>query len=295
MSEYPVSHHEKPYSLVKVRDHKWAEKLLDGEVFMRAISCFGDISRRSEDANNQFRGDSLEGFSQSFEHHHNPYGYRTDSTGRISEIVPNQVGVIDVLTYREKIFCLYALEYDEKRGQFIQPDPCIADFGDTAVIIHHPHEFLRRVCSEMLRRFETDFWASFMRVEYNVTFSHGRPYNEFCKSPDYSWQNEFRIVLDLAQGKFDPETLKDVTDFSRLTFPGEIVEDTNPDSLSDTLTLNIGDIRDICVSVPVDELIACDTIQTYIPEKSFPPYVVPILDVPRPARPTFFKLVAQLP
>ena len=75
----------------------------------------------------------------------------------------------------------------------------------------------------MLRRFETDFWASFMTVEYNVTFSHGQPYNEFCKSLDYSWQNEFRIVLDLAQGKFDPETLKDVTDFARLTFPGEIV------------------------------------------------------------------------
>ena len=75
MSENSVSHHEKPYYLVKVVNRKWAEKLLDGEVFMRAISCFGDISRRSEDANNQFRGDSLEGFSQSFENHHNPYAH----------------------------------------------------------------------------------------------------------------------------------------------------------------------------------------------------------------------------
>ena len=95
---------------MKVVNRKWADKLLDGEVFMRAIACFGDISRRSEDANNQFRGDSLEGFSQSFENHHNPYAHTIDSTGKISEIVPNQVGVIDVLTYREKIFCLYALE-----------------------------------------------------------------------------------------------------------------------------------------------------------------------------------------
>ena len=92
------SHHEKPYYLVKVVNRKWAEKLQNGEVFMRAISCFGDLSKRSEDANNQFRGDSLEGFSQSFENHHNPYAHTIDSTGNISEIVPNQVGMIDVLT-----------------------------------------------------------------------------------------------------------------------------------------------------------------------------------------------------
>ncbi len=49
MSEDSVSHHEKPYYLVKIIDSKWAEKLLDGEVFMRVIACFGDISRRSGD------------------------------------------------------------------------------------------------------------------------------------------------------------------------------------------------------------------------------------------------------
>ena len=52
-------------------------------------SRFGDISRRSEDANNQFRVDSLDGFTLSFENHHNPYAYTTDSTGQIPEIVPN--------------------------------------------------------------------------------------------------------------------------------------------------------------------------------------------------------------
>ena len=28
-------------------------------------------------------------------------------------------------------------------------------------------------------------------------------------------------------GKFDPDTLKDVTDFARLTFPRKIIENTN--------------------------------------------------------------------
>lgn len=262
---------------------------------MRAIACFGDLSRRSADSNNQFRGDSLEGFSFSFEDHHNPFMYSEDTNGNIHEIVPNQVGLIDVLTYREKIFCLYALEYDEEQHQFVLPDSRIADFGDTAVIIHNPHEFLRRVCYEMLRRFGNDFWTSFMRVNYNIEFSIEQPYDEFCKSPSYSWQKEFRIVLDLAQGKFDPETLRNVTDFARLTFPGEIVEDTNPDSLADSITLNIGDIRDICFSMPVDDFVACNSLQTHIPRNSFPPQAIAPLKVPRPARPTFFKVVAHLP
>lgn len=56
-----MSSSEKPYYLVKFIDQKWADKLIDGEVFMRAISCFGDISRRSMDSQNEFLGDVLEG------------------------------------------------------------------------------------------------------------------------------------------------------------------------------------------------------------------------------------------
>lgn len=285
---------KEPYYLVKVINKEWADKLMDGEIFMRAIACFGDLSRRSEDAKNEFRGDSLEGFSRSFRDHHNPYTYIEHSDGSVSEISPNQVGLVDVLTYREKILCLYALEYSEENNQLIEPDPRILDFGDTAVIIYNPQEFLYRVCKEMLRRFGNDFWTSFMRVEYNVELSSGQPYNEFCKSPAYSWQKEFRIVLDLAQGKFDPTTLSEITDFARLTFPGEIVEDTNPDSLADSITLNIGDIRDICVSIPTADFVDKELL-THIPKNSFPPRLIEPLRVPRPARPTFFKLVSQLP
>ena len=191
------------------------------------------------DSQNEFRGDVLEGINYSF---------------------GNQFGLIDVLTYREKIYCLYALEYDEETGHFIKPDNRILEFGDTAVIIHNTGEFLHRICNAMLDRFENDFWTSFQRVEYDVDFSVDQPYNEFCKASSYAYQNEFRIALDLAKGKFNPEQLKDVTDFARLTFSGEIEEDTNPDSLSDSLTLNIGNIKDICLSVPTSDLMNEDYI-----------------------------------
>ena len=262
---------EKPYYLVKFIDKKWADKLLDGEVFMRAIACFGDILRRSSDSQNEFRGDILEGIHYSF---------------------GNQVGLIDVLTYREKIYCLYVLEFDEKKQRFIKPDNRILEFGDTAVIIHNTEEFLRRICYTMLDRFGNEFWTSFQRVKYDVDFSLERPYDEFCKTDAYAYQKEFRIVLDLAKGKFNPEQLKDVTDFARLTFPGTIEEDNNPDSLSDSLILNIGDIRDISISIPASDLFNNDF---NLPTGLTYPRVIMPMRVPRKPMPTFFKFVINLP
>lgn len=262
---------EKPYYLVKFIDKKWADKLMDGEVFMRAIACFGDISRRTSDSQNEFRGDVLEGINYSF---------------------GNQVGLIDVLTYREKIYCLYALEFDEEAGYFIKPDNRILEFGDTAVIIYNTGEFLRRICYTMLDRFGNDFWTSFQRVEYDVDFSVEQPYDEFCKAFSYEYQNEFRIALDLAKGKFNPEQLKNVTDFARLTFPGKIEEDTNPDSLSDSLTLNIGNIRDISISIPASDLLNDDF---KFPTELMSPQIILPMRMPRKPMPTFFKLAAKLP
>lgn len=144
----------------------------------------------------------------------------------------------------------------------------------------------------MLDRFGNDFWTSFQRVEYDVNFSVEQPYDEFCKASSYSYQNEFRIVLDLAIGKFNPETLKDVTDFARLTFPGKIEEDTNPDSLSDSLILNIGDIRDISISVPSSDLLKDDF---KFPDGLMSPRIICPMKMPRKPMPTFFKFAAKLP
>lgn len=262
---------ENPYYLVKFIDKKWADKLMDGEVFMRAIACFGDISRRSSDSQNEFRGDVLEGINYSF---------------------GNQFGLIDVRTYIEKIYCLYALEFDEETGGLIKPDNRILEFGDTAVIIHNTGEFLHRVCYAMLDRFGNDFWASFQRVEYDVNLSVEQPYDEFCKASSYAYQNEFRIALDLANGKINPKILNDVTDFARLTFPGKIEEDTNPDSLSDSLTLYIGDIRGISISVPSSDLINADF---KFPAGLMPPRNILPMRMPRKPMPTFFKFAAKLP
>ena len=244
---------------------------MNGEIFMRAIACFGDILRREADSQNKFHVDVLEDINYTF---------------------GNQIGLIDVLTYREKIYCLYALEFDEETGHLIKPDNRILEFGDTAVIIHNTNEFLRRICYAMLEHFENNFWTSFQRVEYDVDFSVEQPYDEFCKSLSYAYQNEFRIALDLAQGKFNPEQLKDVTDFAKLTFSEKIEEDTNPDSLADSIALNIGNIRDISISVSSSDLLKDDF---NFPAGLVSPRTILPMRVPRKPTPTFFKFAMKLP
>ena len=280
-----------PYYLVKVTDKKWADSLQDGNVFMRAISCFGDLKNRVEDANNSFRGDSLECLSHSFGNGHNPCAYISTPSG-IEEIVPNQIGVIDVLKLREKIFCMYSFEYSENDG-LILPDKRIEEFGDTAVIITDGNEFLRRIASKIIERYDYKYWISFMRVSYDVDLSQNRFYNEFSKTKSYEWQKEFRIALNLSQGKFDKNTLADLTDYARITFPGIIEEDTNPDSIAESLVLEIGSIRDISVSVPVKQFIEGKDIVPLL--KEYPPKFIKPLVIPRKPQPTFFRLVAKLP
>ncbi len=204
----------------------------------------------------------------------------------INEIIFDGLDSIETQEDKARYLVKYALEFDEETGGLIKPDNKILEFGDTAVIIHNTGEFLRRTCYAMLDRFGNDFWISFQRVEYDVNFSVEQPYDEFCKASSYAYQNEFRIALDLAMGKFNPEILKDVTDFARLTFPGKIEEDTNPDSL----TLSIGDIRDISISVPSSDLLKDDFM---FPDGLTPPRTILPMRMPREPMPTFFKLAFE--
>ena len=73
---------------------------------------------------------------------------------------------------------------------------------------------------------------------------------------------------------------------------GKIEEDTNPDSLSDSLTLDIGDIRDISISVPSSDLLKDDF---KFPDGLMPPQTILPMRIPREPLPTFFRLAVKLP
>ena len=195
-----------PYLLVKVTDKEWAGKSSAGEVFMKSLELF------SRNVKNAFRDDALEGFAVSFADGYNHFLFHKDADGNIEKT--GEVGVVDALTWREKVFCLYCLEYDNVKGKYVLPNEEMRNFGDTAVVITNPKEFLNRVERALKSKFGDSFWWAYKRVSYNVELSKDFKYSEFCKAAPYSYQNEFRIALDLSQNKFTDNILNAATDFA---------------------------------------------------------------------------------
>lgn len=314
-----------PYYLVKVTAKEFAEKLLDGEVFMRSISWFVPFERHLRDKSQSYVNrpsidDSMEGLTMSLGGKPNPYGHWVNEAGEPINDGFRKSGLIDMLLLREKIHCLFSLEYDEVRGRFIKPDLEMVNFGDTAVIITDPEEFLKRVSNAVKKRFNViNYYLAYRRVAYDVDISASKTYSEFHKNEDYASQKEFRIALDLTEGHIDKYTFDTATDFAVMQYldscgkvgmnrpatlpltPDEqtayserrfrdiIPLDENPNSLSDTLTLKIGDIRDICVTMPISEFVEIHSVD-YFTDRGFkPPSQVVAYVPPRKANPIFFK------
>ena len=297
---------------------------------MRSISWFVPFERWSRDKSQPYThkpsvDDFMEGFTKSLGGKPNPLGHWVNKSGEPINDGFQKSGLIDMLLLREKIYCLFAFEYDDIKGCFVKPASQMCDFGDTAVVITDPDEFLKRVSDAVKQRFgEIDYYLAFRRVSYDVDLNSSDAYNEFHKTKAYADQKEFRIALDLTEGRIDKQTLDNVTDFAVMqyldscgkvgmgraaTVPLTVDEkiaykerkfrdiidvDKNSDSLGDTLTLKIGDIRDIAIALPIEQFLDVTSADLFT-EKGFkPPRQVAPFVPPRQPKPTFFKEIAQL-
>ena len=165
------------------------------------------------------------------------------------------------------------------------------EFGKYAVIICDVEEFLRRVRNAFQRYCHEDnaaYELRYDRVSYDVDLFGPFDYDGFHKTEDYSWQNEFRISVDFTEGKFSEKILADTTDFAIAMFPWKIEIDDNPLSLSDSFYFEIGDIRDICVCVDVDQFFEG---KESISIQEEPSHIEP-QNMPRKPRPSFYKWVS---
>ncbi len=266
-----------PFYLTKVAEKKWADKLLDGEVFMRPLSDFSDLMRRPDTANNAFRGDPLEGVSESF-------GPSGDGSTFFKEALGTPVtGVagtgLQSQAYQQEriIFSMFCFEFSEEQSAFIAPADELRQFGDTAIIIFDPKQFIYRICYSLFQQFNENYWIGAKRVKYDVELSKPDEYDEFSKRPSYSWQNEFRFALDLSEGTVDRATWESMTDFARIMFMNQGGR-VNMGAERKPLILNIGDIRDISVKIPTTELIGLK-----LPLDRFlrPPSYLPPFEPPR--------------
>lgn len=273
-----------PFLLVKILDRMWAEKLLDGEVFMRPLSSFGD--RLDPTCANEFRGDLLEGLSQSFRETRESTFFR-DAIG-VEQSQPTAMGYFAECFRHEKLYCLYRLEYSDDHSTFIAPDRRLLDFGDTAVVIVDTLAFMRGIVGSLRKDYGDTFWFGAKRVDYSVDLSKTAVYDEFSKASTYSWQNEYRIAIDLSDGCIDQQSWDGMTDFARLTFMNQGGRVHRGDE-REPITVKIGDIRNACIVITTSDLVDLRLPFDRLTNISVPP------DLVRPRRPraTSFKPIIR--
>lgn len=226
---------------VKVTDKKWAECLLDGEVFMRPLHQFGSWNKNKDrSVANQFRGDIHEGTAA-------VYGdiMQFPGIGGFPQDLQNVVRQVSLIDDGDiqffKIFSLYRMIYNSATDFFVKPDPRMKQFGDTAVIIQDYNEFIERFGLALFSKYNkvismicpVDFYGLQETKQTNPLFS---------KEKSYEYQNELRMAFcELEHNKF---AIGPGTDTALSIVPS-----------LDPVTLQIGSIRDIAIVLPIDDFL----------------------------------------
>lgn len=221
---------------VKITDKQWADSLQDGSVFMRSLHHYGSwsIVERTQSGDQQMKsgvqGDVGEGIVRRVDPKiGDEYFNRFDP--KVRALMQDCFYIDENIFQYCKVFCMYGLTYMIPEKRYQKPDERIREFGDTAVIILNPNEFLKRVLQALSRQYEDNFDFRLDEIHYYPPDYYGL-LDEFCKSVSFAWQNEMRMRVALL----NPESKK-------------LIQNT------DNITVNIGDIRDISVQIPVEDLI----------------------------------------
>ena len=242
---------EKKFIPVKVTDREWAEKLLDGEVFMRPLYEFGgwNLKNRTSQLNNSFRGDISEGTTAVFADVED-CPLAKDLKSAFGDLIKRVSYIDDTDIKYFKIFSLYCMEYDPIHNFFVRPDSRMRKFGDTAVIITDYNEFIDRYAKALFKRYDPVV-SMIDRVSFYDFKNTKRIHPLFGKHQKFEYQNELRMAFceleknEFAMGPDADSALK-------------IVEDASP------VKLQLGSIRDIAYAVPIDNFLKL-LIPRYIP------------------------------
>ncbi|MCH5160030.1 MAG: hypothetical protein J1F66_04185 [Clostridiales bacterium] len=228
-----------PFALIRILDREWAERLADGEIFMRSLSELGSwraVENKDDPSlSNHFRGDIAEGTVKVV---------KTAEEDSFLKLLPDvlkqhikQARIIDQGDIRYfNTLCLYRLEYNAKQRCYDTPSPRLKDFGNTAVVITHPNWFLER----LLKTVNSGKYAFLLN---NITYysqDKTRTVNPlFNKVKGYSYQNELRIAV----GRLDATKM-----LSDGTYP--LIQSEEP------LKIYTVSLRDIVQLVPIDAFLS---------------------------------------
>ena len=227
----------------KILDSKWAEKLLNGEVFMRPLSEFGSWNTDSDitDAN---RRDNMEGVI-AFYANANEAPFLRGFDPAFKAVISRAAVIDDSELPYFKLFCMYCMEVGEDNNPIL-PDPRVRGFGDTAIVFRDFNTFLTRWGRALEARYQD--WVDLLdRINYYSPSTNRTLVPLFEKSEEYSYQKELRLAF-CRSAKFD--------DYYRIALEKEPV------------IVNVGDIRDIAYAVPIDKFLDASGVvgRHYFPE-----------------------------
>lgn len=143
---------------VKIMDKKWADKLQACSMFMRSLYEYGswsaNVRRQHGDKKMKsgVQGDVGEGTVRIIDPKVGDDFFNSlsdDFRKNIKDAI-----YIDQERYQfYNIYCLYELTYLVPNAKFEQPDERLKEFGNTAVIIYNPNEFLNRVLQGLNKQY----------------------------------------------------------------------------------------------------------------------------------------------
>lgn len=216
------------FGLVKFFEKQdYVHEFLNGNLYMNSLKYFQELE------NDTARSDSKEAVSHCFQ----PDAIKV----QFNEITieSNELDGAVIVQTKEfdfyNIFCLYAINSgnfqelnDDNYDKFInslQIHENNKEFGQFCVVIHNVESFLERIKEAVLKK---NFFMKANFVNYYDIDSSNGSYNGidavFHKHDKFSYQNEYRIVINNKLGNDNP------------------------------YSLNIGDIRDICNVSSIDAI-----------------------------------------
>ncbi|PWY54111.1 hypothetical protein DGG96_17025 [Legionella qingyii] len=192
--------------LFKITKDEYLDDILDGNLFMNTYNFY----RKTEEKIN--RGDKQEGVASS---------YLADSvkisiTNSEGKLVPiggliNRINFMYPFDHQVNIFCmtLFELNFLEVTNFNFKLDKRFCGFGDKAILITQPQEFIDRITKSVNGKKSPPCSNKFFdKVDYLANEYSGR-IGCFSKLEEYAWQNEWRLaILDPARIESEPIVLK---------------------------------------------------------------------------------------
>ena len=227
-SSISVRPFEQPFTVVKVTDSKYAEMLLDGDVYARPLNAFGSWDwlaniQNDPSVNNSFRGDCNEGAIRNEKWEYGDITLIDDSETKFM-----------------KCYSTMALQYHSERKKWEHANMRVAQFGDTAVVITDLEQFVVRIALALTKQYGCDHCLLLAdKVNYYCLGTTKNLTPMYSKEATYSWQNEFRIM-------FSEKIPNRENKFARLDIDGNFRPNAQSTILSlDDVHLDIDDIVDV--------------------------------------------------